>query len=124
MWGIQAVHDPEHIFLMGEKYHLSSESLQTGDGSVNFFFLQLSSNIFNLSKKFELSGRGKSQLHISVQWRGHAQTVTGMTDGNKPTANICSQMISKCLQVIDMLTETGILEWYTQTHTHKVKFPG
>lgn len=38
MWGIQAVHDPEHIFLMGEKYHLSSESLQTGDGSVNFFF--------------------------------------------------------------------------------------
>lgn len=32
----------------------------------------------------------------------------GMTDGTRPNANICSQMISKCLQVIDTLTETGI----------------
>lgn len=37
----------------------------------------------------------------------------GMTDGRKPNANICSQMITKRLQVIDTLTETGIWEWHT-----------
>lgn len=43
----------------------------------------------------------------------------GMTDGNKPNANICSQMISKCLQVIDTLAETGIWEWGTNEKKKK-----
>lgn len=38
--------------------------------------LKLFTNICLLSKEFELSGRGKSQRHISVQWRGQAQTAT------------------------------------------------
>lgn len=65
------------LVLMGEQSCLSRVLiLSTGRWPFWQLILKLFTNIFLLSKGFVLSGRGKSQQHISVQWRGQAQTAT------------------------------------------------
>ena len=64
--GAQAVRDPEHIFLYLWENNLGLAGCWS--------FQPVDDFLGNLFQEFELSGRGKSQRHISVQWRGQAQT--------------------------------------------------